>query len=904
LDGDDDDDGDDEGIDVELDMDELIGGMSEQDSSANVSGITKIKKRTKLVIRDNEKLEKDITGMRIADPNPFFKSMYEKEPSLFLTESDGKYNAYSRVCPWNKRRQPVILTDEEKDKIDKDHPGSYDQAIKYGSDPDKQYWYICPRYWDLKNNVSLTEEQVKSGKYGEIIPQKSKMVPAGKTIWEFTDPTYHNDKDGNYVNLNPGFLKKDVHPDGSCVPCCFKTWDKPAQVKRRNECNQQQQIIEQTGDQNGQNGPDKDIRSKAVAVAVAVAKPDVDEYIKGPDKFPLEDNRFGYLPFIVQKFIDTDNKKCQISNTNKNLKKNQPCYLRKGVENNKNKSFISCISDIYAEKNKNITLTIEEFITEKLIKTITPDNFATFQNGSLISEFQSANLNDTDTDTDITYDEKMMGSKIYNQLKDSNPIQLKRISSSIQNFITFLKSPDSYIDYTYLWDLICQPNDLLFEKGVNLVVLNLPLDDGTSNINIICPTNYYSISKYDPKRETIFLIQKYEYFEPIYIVIDQSKTNTVSMATTKLYTPDLISKVPNLKALSNTIQDIYMSMCKPLISMPNAYRHKEIRFKRNITLDKTIEILNKYGFTINNLVVNYDDKAIGLNIEKSGNVGFIPCFPSGIISSYDLVDLDNEDGHMTLEETLQFLKMVKDDTSGEILCKPIVKILEDKLIVGLLTETNQFIPLIEPELDTDQSIQHTIDDEDFYMVNKTIQTSSKIDEQRVQYVKKIKLETELYNAFRNKLRTLLNNFETKNLRDEIEKVSNSEQMIYYLQLEKLIGLLKRIMKEDVAFIQVTDTNMKNIEGNLKDGDLILIPKTNLLSNLDNENIYYSKLADELIRYNRIKQFMFKSKVFLSFTDLNYDLNYDEIVLLQSLLTTDYFDDLVPDSSSKYISLFL
>ena len=50
-------------------------------------------------------------------------------------------------------------------------------------------------------------------------------------------------------------------------------------------------------------------------------KPDVDEYIKGPDKYPLEENRFGYLPFIVQKFINTDNKKCQVSNINKNLKK-------------------------------------------------------------------------------------------------------------------------------------------------------------------------------------------------------------------------------------------------------------------------------------------------------------------------------------------------------------------------------------------------------------------------------------------------------------------------------------------------------------------------------------------------------------------------------------------------------
>ena len=73
-----------------------------------------------------------------------------KNRRLFLTESDGKYSAYSRVCPWNKRRQPVILTDDEKEKIDKEHPGSYDQAMKYGSDPDKQYWYICPRYWDLK----------------------------------------------------------------------------------------------------------------------------------------------------------------------------------------------------------------------------------------------------------------------------------------------------------------------------------------------------------------------------------------------------------------------------------------------------------------------------------------------------------------------------------------------------------------------------------------------------------------------------------------------------------------------------------------------------------------------------------------------------------------------------------
>ena len=634
-------------------------------------------------------------------------------------------------------------------------------------------------------------------------------------------------------------------------------------------------------------------------------KPDVDEYIKGPDKYPLEENRFGYLPFIVQKFINTDNKKCQVSNINKNLKKQQPCYLRKGVENSKNKSFISCISDIYAEKNDNKTLTLTEFINDKIIPLLTPDNFVSLQNGSLITEFQSANLNEVD----MEYDEQMKESRIYLQLKDSDPIHLKKIASAIQNFTTYLKSKDSRIDYTYLWDLICQPNKLLFNKGINLVILNLPLDDITSNINIICPTNYYSISKYDPKKDTVFIIQKYEYFEPIYIVIDQSKTNNVSLATTKLYTPELISKVPQLKALTNTIQDIYKSMCKPLLSMPHSYKYKEIRFKRNLTLQQSIDILNKYEFTINSLVVNYDNKVIGLNISKvsssssssSSMSGFIPCFPSGIITSYDLVDLDNEEEQKTLEETLQFLKTVSDVTSGEILCKPVVKILEDKLVVGLLTETNQFIPLIEPEQDNDQSIKHSIDDENFYQVDKITQTSNKIDTEREKYVRKIKLETELYNAFRNKLRSLLNNFKNKKIRDEMKKISDANNMVYYLQLGKLIEMIKRIMKEDVVFIQTTTTNMKNVEDSLKKGEIILIPKLNLLSNLDNEYIYYSKLADELIRYNRIKQFMFKTKVFLSFSDIKYDLNHDEIILLQSLLTGDYFDDLVPDIASKYIS---
>ena len=83
--------------------------------------------------------------------------------------------------------------------------------------------------------------------------------------------------------------------------------------------------------------------------------------------------------------------------------------------------------------------------------------------------------------------------------------------------------------------------------------------------------------------------------------------------------------------------------------------------------------------------------------------------------------------------------------------------------------------------------------------------------------------------------------------------------------------------------------------------LLLIPKINLINNLDNENLYYNKIADELIRYKRIKMFMFEPNIFLSFSNIRYDLNDDEIILLQSLLTQEYFEDLIP---KKKINTYL
>lgn len=109
--------------------------------------------------------------------------MIKHDKNLFVTDNGKKnFKSYATTCPWNRRRQPVLLTDEEKTRIDTEHPGSYSEAVQYGTNPDKKFWYICPRYWDLKTNSSLTEAEVDKDL---VIPKnrpKTKSPPANISL--------------------------------------------------------------------------------------------------------------------------------------------------------------------------------------------------------------------------------------------------------------------------------------------------------------------------------------------------------------------------------------------------------------------------------------------------------------------------------------------------------------------------------------------------------------------------------------------------------------------------------------------------------------------------------------------------------------------------------------------------
>ena len=288
-----------------------------------------------------------LDGMVLKDGNNniFLGKLKKKEPTVFLSEDDGKYSAYSKICQASSHRQPIILTPEEKEKIDaedtKNGSKSYSHALEYGSDPSNKNFYICPRFWCLKTNAPISEKDALEGKCGKILPAGAKKVEPGHYVIEFNNAKQHTDKkDGKYLENSPGFIEGNRHPKGLCMPCCFKTaWDSKSQVERRKEC-----AIEQKQPENGEP------RKPAAAKKAKKLTTKQETYIIDIRRYPIPQNRWGFLPISVQYFLQIDNSLAVHPDNNKYLREDRPVstILRYGVENSAKKSFIGCIADIYA----------------------------------------------------------------------------------------------------------------------------------------------------------------------------------------------------------------------------------------------------------------------------------------------------------------------------------------------------------------------------------------------------------------------------------------------------------------------------------------------------------------------------------------------------------------------------
>ena len=261
-----------------------------------------------------------------------------------------------------------------------------------------------------------------------------------------------------------------------------------------------------------------------------------------------------------------------------------------------------------------------------------------------------------------------------------------------------------------------------------------------------------------------------------------------------------------------------------------------------------------------------------------------------MVEDIEIKYIDDESLWMDYKKTIEFLKYVVEKTDKKVLCKPRVKVLEDGLIVGIITETNQFIKLSEPAQDMPGDELEEIESVEYNNADRISLMDQKIDKKRVKKIKQIRLENNFYDVFRNTIRLLLRQSKNCERRKEIEEIIKAPYILYYAKIEKIIKLLKTITKGHISFSdkhvedlienvdEITSCYMNNEEEckskNLfclrrHDNCEFIIPKINLINNENNEKIYFEQIADEFIRYSRIKiiyvstqyfSFFFKNKL--------------------------------------------
>jgi hypothetical protein len=150
-------------------------------------------------------------------------------------------------------------------------------------------------------------------------------------------------------------------------------------------------------------------------------------------------------------------------------------------------------------------------------------------------------------------------------------------------------------------------------------------------------------------------------------------------------------------------------------------------------------------------------------------------------------------------------------------------------------------------------------------------------------------------------------------------------MLYLIKLSNIQALIRRLVSNYINFSdshyseemlknisEITTSCLVNKNPNtcsetkycIKETDKeqkckLVIPKTNLLNpSHDNEVLYIARMADEIIRYNRIRAFMFDRNIF-PLMNVKYNLRDDEIILSQSMLSDDYLDNLIPVKENEY-----
>ena len=288
------------------------------------------------------------------DSGYFLRRLQKYDNKLFYIKNEKKkeqFKTYSKKCM--RKDQPVILTkDPETDpNINRD---SYTYSVKYSSDPNTfERWYVCPKAWCPMCEIPILIDKIDKKTIKVRITDRGGGLCKTGICPNGDHQVFIRDNNNAFY---PGFLDKSTHPNGLCMPCCFKTPHtnpKSKFYKGLKKC------------------IGEEIENEVIK--------DGQIYILGKG-IPIEKDRYGLVPFDIARILKT--------NIETGILGFKSGYIRKGIKHIEYNSFLCCIADIISCDKNNAIISLSK-LKNILIEKLNDNIFKSVYNGNLPNIFHN-----------------------------------------------------------------------------------------------------------------------------------------------------------------------------------------------------------------------------------------------------------------------------------------------------------------------------------------------------------------------------------------------------------------------------------------------------------------------------------------------------------------------------------
>jgi hypothetical protein len=386
------------------------------------------------------------------------------------------------------------------------------------------------------------------------------------------------------------------------------------------------------------------------------------------------------------------------------------------------------------------------------------------------------------------------------------------------------------MDYTYLWEVVS------LMLNINLVVFRIPND---MDVELVCPSNRYGMTPFDASKLTFMVLErnkkKESTFEPIIEHNIQNNDHTLLHEYTNKY----------LTTTFKEIEEHYLK-CAPYSEY----------YSTNVTASVMYQKLKEHFKPLTQIV--QDDMCIGLIVHKV----YVPCYPS--------TPLDIPIGSIKTMSSYTHTMDVLMDVADYVPCKPRFKVVVQGMVIGIVTQTNAFVPCREE--------QHVPDDLPLYrgrIEQEYTPLSKHQDVTRIQMYSKMEAEKYCYMEFRRHVKHIMN--KTKRLRNEFQQKVNTKSVTE----EDVRGILTEYtsLPKDTPVQHILECKEKRCKE-------VMIPEINLVTRRPNN--YFKRMANELNRYTRISTFILNPQLYIPETPFSLQ---DQEMILIGHSAESYLDEL-------------